>query len=80
MNNLKDNSKIRKTKIIRPYQSMNEYHLLTQLKQDVENKRIKKYQQIKQNTNNKYFELYLNKIIFIQRFWRRRLVSKGLIL
>ncbi len=57
---------------------MNEYHLLTQLKHDVENKRIKKYQQIKEKSNTKYFELYLNKIIFIQRFFRNNLVSKSL--
>lgn len=56
---------------------MNEYHLLTQLKHDVENKRVKKYQQIKEKSNTKYFELYLNKIIFIQRTWRRQLVLKG---
>ena len=59
---------------------MNEYQPLTQIKNDVENKRIKKYQQIKEKSNAKYYELYLNKIIFIQKFWRNHLIRKGLVL
>ena len=51
---------------------------LTQLKNEVENKKHKKYQHIKDTHNHKYYELYLNKIIFIQRQWRRYLVCKGI--
>ncbi len=57
---------------------MSSFHPLTQLKNEVENKKHKKYQHIKDVHNHKYFELYLNKIIFIQRFWRRYLVRKGI--
>ena len=57
---------------------MSEFQILTQLKNEVENKRHKKYQHIKEMQNNKHYELYLNKITFIQKQWRRYLVCKGL--
>lgn len=59
---------------------MNEHNPLTQIKYDVENKRLKKYQQIKEKNTVKHYELYLNKIIFIQKFWRNHLTRKSTVL
>ncbi len=56
---------------------MNASNPLTQLKNEVENKRQKKYQHIKDVHSHKYFELCLNKIILIQKQWRRFLIRKG---